>query len=112
MTNEEAIEILTDNWTTIDNSRYSSDELNEAFNMAIRALKNEQTDGDLIPRQAVIDLLNRFIYVEKKQGTDVMNYGRERVNAYESVLWEIESDYLFPSIPSAEKTAEWVAYTE
>ena len=66
-----------------------------------------RTDGDLISRQAVIDLLNRLIEVERKQGTDVMNYGRERVNAYESILYEIESDYLFPSMSSAEKTAEW-----
>ena len=68
--------------------------------------KEKQTDGDLISRKAVIDLLNRLIEVERKQGTDVMNYGRERVNAYESILDEIESDYLFPSITSAEKTAE------
>ena len=63
--------------------------------------------GDLISRQAVIDMLNKLIEVEQKQGTDVMNYGRERVNAYESILDEIESDYLFPSMPSAEQTAEW-----
>ena len=63
--------------------------------------------GDLISRQAVIDMLNKLIEVEQKQGTDVMNYGRERVNAYESILDEIESDYLFPSMPSAEKTAKW-----
>lgn len=65
---------------------------------------SEKTDGDLISRQAVIDMLNKLIEVEQKQGTDVMNYGRERVNAYESILDEIESDYLFPPMPSAEKT--------
>ena len=74
------------------------------FNAIKYYITEKQTDGDLISRQAVIDMLNKLIEVEQKQGTDVMNYGRERVNAYESILDEIESDYLFPSMPSAEKT--------
>lgn len=45
MTREEAKEILTHNWTRVDNPNYSESELDEAFFMAIEALsapKSEQ----------------------------------------------------------------------
>lgn len=38
MTREEAKEILTHNWTRVDNPNYSESELDEAFFMAIEAL--------------------------------------------------------------------------
>ena len=38
MTREEAREILTHNWTRVDNPNYSESELDEAFFMAIEAL--------------------------------------------------------------------------
>ena len=38
MTREEAREILTHNWTRVDNPNYSESELDEAFFMAIDAL--------------------------------------------------------------------------
>ena len=41
MTREEAREILTHNWTRVDNPNYSESELDEAFFMAIKALKAE-----------------------------------------------------------------------
>ena len=41
MTREEAKEILTHNWTRVDNPNYSESELDEAFFMAIEALKAE-----------------------------------------------------------------------
>ena len=43
MTREEAKEILTHNWTRVDNPNYSESELDEAFFMAIEALQNEET---------------------------------------------------------------------
>lgn len=46
MTNEEAIEILTDNWTVLENSRYSNEELYTALFMAISALRNESEDSE------------------------------------------------------------------
>jgi hypothetical protein len=46
----------------------------------------------------VLDKLNKLIEVERLQGTDEMGYGRERVNAYESMIFEIESKYLYPSV--------------
>lgn len=58
---------------------------------------------DCISRQAVLDKLNRLIEVEHLQGTDEMGYGRERVSAYESMKFEIESEYLYPSASSSEK---------
>lgn len=39
MTREEAKEILTHNWTRVDNPNYSESELDEAFFMAIEALR-------------------------------------------------------------------------
>lgn len=41
MTREEAKEILTHNWTRVDNPNYSESELDEAFFMAIEALSAE-----------------------------------------------------------------------
>lgn len=41
MTKEEAKEILTHNWTRVDNPNYSESELDEAFFMAIEALQAE-----------------------------------------------------------------------
>lgn len=41
MTREEAIEILTHNWTRVDNPNYSESELDEAVDMAIEALQTE-----------------------------------------------------------------------
>ena len=53
---------------------------------------------ELIDRQLVIDKCKRLIEVEQKQGTDVMNYGRERVNSYDCILEFVESDYLVPTV--------------
>lgn len=47
MTREEAREILTHNWTRVDNPNYSESELDEAFFMAIEALQKE---ADKLPR--------------------------------------------------------------
>ena len=43
MTREEAKEILTHNWTRVDNPNYSESELDEAFFMAIEALADRPT---------------------------------------------------------------------
>ena len=44
MTREEAKEILTHNWTRVDNPNYSESELDEAFFMAIEALQREEAE--------------------------------------------------------------------
>ena len=45
MTREEAKEILTHNWTRVDNPNYSELELDEAFFMAIEALQTDDEQG-------------------------------------------------------------------
>lgn len=52
MTREEAKEILTHNWTRVDNPNYSESELDEAFFMAIEALSAD-AKGDLIRRSDI-----------------------------------------------------------
>lgn len=44
MTREEAKEILTHNWTRVDNPNYSESELDEAFFMAIDALSADAVE--------------------------------------------------------------------
>lgn len=44
MTREEAKEILTHNWTRVDNPNYSESELDTAFFMAIEALQREEAE--------------------------------------------------------------------
>ena len=46
MTREEAKEILTHNWTRVDNPNYSESELDEAVDMAIEALSADAVQGD------------------------------------------------------------------
>ena len=105
MTRKEASFILAN----IDR-RVCDDELNDALDMAIKALEQEQC-GNAISRQAVLDKLNRLIEVERLQGTDKMGYGRERVSAYEHMIFEIESEYLYPSVNSQEpKTGCWIEH--
>ena len=53
MRNDEAIELLCAYGVPLDEEKYA-----EALDMGIKALK--QTDGDLIPRQAVITMLNKI----------------------------------------------------
>ncbi len=102
MTNEEAIKCLKDMiaipvWD-IKNA--------DAVELAIKALGQEPCE-DCISRQAVLDKLNRLIEVERLQGTDEMGYGRERVSAYETMIFEIESEYLYPSVTPQPKTGHW-----
>lgn len=91
MTNEEAIIALKrirKDWQFT----YSYD--CEAVEIAIRALKNEQTDGDLISRQAVLDL-------PKIKHEPIKGYG---------IIEYINVDDI-KKLPSAEKTAEWIFWT-
>ncbi|MBQ1570062.1 MAG: hypothetical protein IIZ78_02965 [Clostridiales bacterium] len=44
MTREDAKEILTHNWTRVDNPNYSESELDEAIDMAIEALRREEAE--------------------------------------------------------------------
>ena len=48
MTREEAIDIFEHNWTRLENHDYTEEELNEAFDMAIKALEQEPKTGHWI----------------------------------------------------------------
>ena len=63
MTKEEAKEILTHNWTRVDNPNYSESELDEAFFMAIEALQRE------IPKNPIVN------YVADSDGARRLNDG-------------------------------------
>ena len=63
MTREEAKEILTHNWTRVDNPNYSESELDEAFFMAIEALQRE------IPKNPIVN------YVADSDGARRLNDG-------------------------------------
>lgn len=49
-----------------------------------------QGEVDAIDRDALIDYCLKLIDVERKQGSDVMNYGQERVNQTEAIIDYIE----------------------
>ena len=62
MTREEAKEILTHNWTRVDNPNYSESELDEAFFMAIQALTEPSKVDYRTDESAKIDTeVNDFI---------------------------------------------------
>lgn len=61
MTREEAKEILTHNWTRVDNPNYSESELDEAFFMAIEALSYEAVKGEWIKKQVFNPELDKYV---------------------------------------------------
>ena len=63
MKREEAREILTHNWTRVDNPNYSESELDEAFFMAIEAL-----EADAVSREAHYDAVANRITDMKERG--------------------------------------------
>ena len=120
MTNEKAIEILKELWRYSNTDKYSESEIRKAINIAINAVeavdydcadckwylevkKNEMskedrqvTNGDLIPRQAVITMLNKI------------ENAVEDGDGFQFNEWiEYAKD-----IPSAEKTANKININE
>ena len=133
MTNEEAIKVLTNHRRFV----FEDSEEDIAIVMALRSLKNEQTDGDLISRQAVIDGINTYINKAQSTGSidDFISFEELVVKALPSVKLlkneqtdgdlisrkEVEKccldgwnkDYKdiledIRKLPSSEKTAEWI----
>ena len=60
---------------------------------------------DAIDRDALIDYCLKLIDVERKQGSDVMNYGQERVNQTEAIIDYIEH---MPHVNADRPQGEWV----
>lgn len=57
--------------------------------------------AEYIDKQIILDKCQRLIDVERKQGSDVMNYGRERVNQTEVIMEYIE--YMTPTADVVER---------
>ena len=64
MTREEAKEILTHNWTRVDNPNYSESELDEAFFMAIEALADRPT-GEWISEELANMICDEICYYKE-----------------------------------------------
>lgn len=58
--------------------------------------------AEYIDKQIILDKCQRLIDVERKQGSDVMNYGRERVNQTEVIMEYIE--YMTPTADVIERS--------
>ena len=58
--------------------------------------------AEYIDKQIILDKCQRLIDVERKQGSDVMNYGRERVNQTEVIMEYIE--YMTPTADVVERS--------
>lgn len=58
--------------------------------------------AEYIDKQIILDKCQRLIDVERKQGSDVMNYGRERVNQTEVIMEYIE--YMTPTTDVIERS--------
>ena len=118
MTNEEAITRLK--------GLYGNDykEQEQALNMAIRALKNEQTDEDLVKENT--DLVKEDAENEDKKGISRKTVSQRLVKDGDLInrtdllkeleKWDWQELYLpihfkelVDDMPSAEKTAEWRA---
>ena len=84
MTREEAREILTHNWTRVDNPNYSESELDEAFFMAIEAL-------------SVANLKSEFESTDAVQGEwiDVENEPYCECSVCGSYIDNLDDDYDF-----------------
>ena len=84
MTREEAREILTHNWTRVDNPNYSESELDEAFFMAIEALQTEGEHGEGVVA---------YVCDNRKCGGDCDNCGRTTDLAHAKNFTRISDSY-------------------
>ena len=71
---------------------------------SIPSVDRPQGEVDAIDRDALIDYCLKLIDVERKQGSDVMNYGQERVNQTEAIIDYIEH---MPHIKANRTQGEW-----
>ena len=66
---------------------------------------------DAISRQAAIDYCYQLINVEYEQGSDEMNYGRERVSQTETILHHLElMPPAQPQIVRCKDCKHWIPY--
>lgn len=79
MTREEAREILTHNWTRVDNPNYSESELDEAFFMAIEALNNSIQMSNTQQLEAENDFLKEMVKFYREQQTEYKLPGYDEI---------------------------------
>lgn len=99
MTRKEAKEILTHNWTRVDNPNYSESELDEAFFMAIEALSEPS-------RQDAIEAIQNAYCKPCKERGDDHNEVRCRACDYDNAIIQIDA------LPSAEAVDVYKAHEE
>lgn len=119
MTNTEAIETLRANYPDA-----CFEQLREAVDAAIVALKAQNTSGDTISRQAAIKAVRKLYINEPKINNDyAYNMGideaddairglpsaeRREVQSSECEYWDDESNFCTLNRPSAERRGRWV----
>lgn len=106
MKKEEAKEILTHNWTRVDNPNYSESELDEAFFMAIEALSADAVQGwipvsERLPediRPVLVTWKNNdpasyYQYIVGKHFIGTAHYYRGKWYWYSSVTEDLLAEY-------------------
>ena len=95
MTREEAKEILTHNWTRVDNPYYSESELDEAFFMAIEALSdNSVSRRDTVTLNSPISIQAEMVAVVRCKEC---KYYREETGSCTAEHWDL-SRVTFPHV--------------
>ena len=117
MTREDAREILTHNWTRVDNPNYSESKLDEAFFMAIEALSatNDvvETDDEVIEQNALMSHEEAWEQIESDliSRADAMGAVQDHFNAdgfkgYDDGQKMMDRIKALPSV-SAERVGVW-----
>ena len=116
MTREEAKEILTHNWTRVDNPNYSESELDEAFFMAIEALSAGTIKFDFNKyRPSVRNKVNDGTPSADVDGEDLIIKGAKGIkdglyNIQDGKLFKYKANggtvRTYTIVPSAE--ADWI----
>lgn len=101
MTREESIKILQG---AIKKPNTKDGYLGQAIDMAIKALE-QQTCEDTVSRQAVLDLISKFILEIHTEGGRDLNAHTNDV--LRQILRNVGSDRVLPSVNPQPKTGHW-----
>jgi hypothetical protein len=95
MTREEAREILTHNWTRVDNPNYSESEVDEAIFMAIEALSAKETTAKFAEFQEDIFRLEKELeyYQDRYEAVTRINDAQvETIRTYAAMVKMLEKE--------------------
>ena len=112
MTREEAKEILTHNWTRVDNPNYSESKLDEAFFMAIQALTEPskvdyRTDESAKIDTEVNDFISRADAIEAVRKCKVQDIRFGNVTSNMMLVQQGEVIVALLALPSADAVQGW-----